>query len=210
MVENGKNWHRARFELFGFEVFRGLLSDFTEDIFREVEEDFSVRARGSAERRFVEDYMGASPALARAVSKSGIAELAADLLDAPALYLFGDASEYHADTSWHVETSAESARLIKFVFYDRPTSARNGALRILPGSHRSQANYRTEGFRDEEIPGWAIETAPGDVIAFDARVQHAVLGETRRQVAVTFAAEPTAPAARMEIAGLVLADRTVV
>ncbi|GAA1931092.1 hypothetical protein [Streptantibioticus ferralitis] len=204
---------RARYELFGFEVFPGLLGDFAGDVFREIEEGSPVgnRLSKNTEHRSIVDHPGASPALTRAVSASGLADIAAGLLDSSVLCLFGEASEYRGDISWHGGTLLRSARLVTFVLHDRPLGARDGAVLVLPGSHRSPGSYRIDDFPEAEVPGWAIETGPGDVIALEPRLQRAAIGgRVRRQVAVTFAAEPVGPAAKREIAEFIVADRTAV
>lgn len=204
---------RARYELFGFDVLPGLLAPFVAGIFGDVDAVFAAGTllRGSAERRSVANFLGRSPALTDAAAAIDLPGVAASLLDAPVVYLFGDASEYRGDTAWHADTDYANARLVKFVLYDSPLNADNGALRFLLGSHRQPQAYPTDGWADEEVPGYVVDVEPGDVIAFDPRLRHAALGgQVRRQVAITYAAQPTTPAAKLELMNLVLADQTVV
>jgi ectoine hydroxylase-related dioxygenase (phytanoyl-CoA dioxygenase family) len=204
---------RNRFDLFGFEVFRGLLAHASPRVFADVEEAFGAEwgHHGSAERKAVPDFLERSPALTAAAAEAGLTEIASELLDQEAFFLYGDASEYRGDTYWHVDTRAAEARLVKFVFYDSPLDGTCGALRVLPGSHRAPGTRDAEPMDARDVPGHVLDVAPGDVIAFDPRIRHAALGgRVRRQVAVAYAARPQNPVAQQELVNLVLANRTVV
>ncbi|MFE6916849.1 phytanoyl-CoA dioxygenase family protein [Streptomyces rubiginosohelvolus] len=214
---------RRRFDLFGFEVFRGLLAGCTDDAFADVEAALSSgsNVRGSRERRAVPGFLGRSAALSRGCADVRLETLAAELLGGPCVYLYGDASEIHGDTYWHSDmegtddasrtVEGSPARLVKFVLYDTPLDGSDGALRLLPGSHRAPAAYPTVDLAPEDLPAHVLPVEPGDVIAFDPRARHAALGGAiRRQIAVAFARRPEHASAQQQLMSLVMADKTVV
>lgn len=117
------------------------------------------------------------------------------VLPAPAeAILFFDQAPWHDDTGFGVNA-------VKFAAYLEPLQASTGALRVLPGSQLDSFRTLARDFdrrmmaqRSEEIPetverlpGFVIETEPGDVIAFDLRLYHASIhGRDRRQWTVTY------------------------
>jgi hypothetical protein len=71
-----------------------------------------------------------------------------------------------ADTPWHNDPGI-GERWVRFNAYLQPATESTGALRVVPGS------------QDRSLPddvGVALETMPGDVIAFDPRVRHGAWG----------------------------------
>ncbi|CAM5227491.1 hypothetical protein SFIMM107S_07447 [Streptomyces griseus] len=164
---------RRRFDLFGFEVFRGLLAGCTDDAFADVEAALASgsNVRGSRERRAVPGFLGRSAALSRGCADVCLETLAAELLGGPSVYLYGDASEIHGDTYWHSDVEGTDdassavegspARLVKFVLYDTPLDGSNGALRLLPGSHRAPAAYPTTDIAPEDLPAHVLQNRYG-------------------------------------------------
>lgn len=93
-----------------------------------------------------------------------------------------------SDTPWHNDGGL-GERWVRFNAYLQPATASTGALRVLPGSHRSDFAERIDRFLVEceqsadsplLLPGHPIETHPGDVIAFDPRVRHSAFGGANR------------------------------
>jgi len=100
--------------------------------------------------------------------------------------LFFDMAGWHTDTG-HAVPSA------KVVAYLEPLDGLNGALRVLPGSHRFDERVLTDllhgpAFGDEarvreatwQIPAHVITSRPGDVIVFDEHRWHASVGGRNR------------------------------
>ena len=124
--------------------------------------------------------------------------LAATLLGGSVFPLRAKGMRCFGGTSWHVD-SADDVVSVGFVAYLEPLSAENGALRVLPGSHRHELGdavrrYLTgqgAGLTIDALPGVAIATQPGDVIAFDEHLlQASAGGGTRRQWRVDYLREP--------------------
>ena len=135
--------------------------------------------------------------------------------------MFGDvigyiaaANRYVTNTSWHYDSGCYEGYGVKFAMYLQPVRADTGALRVIPGSHkrpwfdeldeRPPLRYawaRQDFARAEvpevidSIPGFACESDPGDVIAFDERLWHASLGGSndRQQCDLVYMNYPETP-----------------
>lgn len=122
---------------------------------------------------------------------------AAQLLGRPALPLRAKGVQYFAGASWHRDSEHPIAS-VGFAAYLEPLRADTGALRVLPGSHHPDlgaAVQRLLAARPElavdELPGVALATEPGDVIAFAEPLFHASLGgRDRRQWRVDYFEDP--------------------
>ena len=147
--------------------------------------------------------------------------LAARLLQTTATYVGGDGVRYDGNSDWHRDGHHHALRLLKIVQYLEPLSRETGALRVIPGTHRRRTHWDTcageladplamLGMPPDQVPSYAIESEPGDLIAFDPHIYHASFGGSpdRRQITVTFAATPGDAEARRELAEYLLADRS--
>ncbi|MDB4985538.1 MAG: hypothetical protein JWN04_716 [Myxococcaceae bacterium] len=113
---------------------------------------------------------------------------AAALLEGPVLPVRAKGMHYFGSTSWHTDSSRPVAS-VGFAAYLDPLNVENGALRVLPGSHRGEygsivAAYLTSlapGAAIESLPAVAVATEPGDVIAFDEHLCHASSGGIKRR-----------------------------
>ena len=114
---------------------------------------------------------------------------------------------------WHSDRPGpvgSAYRRIKIMLYLEPKTKGEGALRVIPGSHRDPLHTELLPFHaahagpdprffdlpGHEIPGYPLETAPGDVALFSQSLYHSVYGkrEKRRYIALKFAARPTTDA----------------
>ena len=109
-----------------------------------------------------------------------------------------------ADHSWHFDGYMTSQHLdyprTKVMLYLDPQRRDNGALRVIPGSHRDpfhqalmplqDAHYngddRCFGVEEPQIPGCAIETEPGDIVLFNQWLYHAVYGKAGKRRVIVF------------------------
>ena len=96
------------------------------------------------------------------------------------------AVEYHGASSWHRDCDLEVAS-VSFACYLDPLTRASGALRVVPGSHR------TRDVAADDVPdAFAVETAPGDAIVFDEHLLHASPGGgVRYQWRVDYLARPS-------------------
>ena len=79
---------------------------------------------------------------------------------------------------------------MKFLVHLEARTAQTGALRVVPGSHDLGFQARLgdylsqdparQGFEPWPVPAIALETTPGDVIAFDVHLLHSSAGGSNR------------------------------
>jgi hypothetical protein len=121
--------------------------------------------------------------------------IAAALLGGPVLPTRAKGVRYSGNTPWHVDSTSPIAS-VGFAAYLEPLGADNGALRVLPGSHRPELGDAIRalgagGRAAAELPAHAITTEPGDVIAFDEHLFHASSGGgNRRQWRLDYVRDP--------------------
>jgi len=131
------------------------------------------------------------------------AELAVALLDVPVLPVRAKCVQYAGDTAWHADSERDLAS-IGFAAYLEPLGADNGALRVLPGSHCSDFAHALRSYPVAQdvgaVPGFALRTEPGDLIALDEHLHHASAGgAARRQWRVDYVIDPLDPQQEAEV-----------
>jgi hypothetical protein len=123
---------------------------------------------------------------------------AAILLGGPVLPVRAKGVRYVGSTPWHTD-SRHAVASVGFAAYLDPLDAESGALCVLAGSHRPDFGEATltyltslgESAAISMLPGYAIATVPGDVIAFDEHLLHASAGgKSRRQWRVDYVRDP--------------------
>ncbi len=131
----------------------------------------------------------------------------AEQLHGRSLPVWCDGNRYSMhDTGWHPDILAMLPDAldhagVKFIHYLEPLRADDGALRVIPGSHRrpmhdSVAAYlKDHGPAIAELPAVACETNPGDVVAFHHGLFHAATGVRSKRLMHTLAYYPLEGAA---------------
>ncbi len=115
----------------------------------------------------------------------------------------GDAHHWHADRPGNEELNYIR---IKIMLYLDPMQKEKGALRVIPGSHRlpmhedleafqlshAESEPRFFGMAGSDVPCYAVETEPGEMMLFNQSLYHAVYGKSgrRRYIALKYAARP--------------------
>ena len=119
----------------------------------------------------------------------------------------GNLSLKDHNTVWHTDRPSEPhARTYSFHLYLDPLKADGGCLRVIPGSHRpplhddllpinekaADSTMTVYGLSRTDMPGYAIESDPGDIVIFDQKIYHAVYGHRvgRRFIKYRFVAWP--------------------
>lgn len=121
--------------------------------------------------------------------------VAAALLDGPVLPTRAKGVRYSGNSQWHVDSTFPISS-VGFAAYLEPLGAENGALRLLPGSHRAEFRdairaFGAVGMAAVELPAYVVVTQPGDIIAFDEHILHGSFGGgTRRQWRVDYVRDP--------------------
>ena len=200
------------FETFGFLAVRQLLSaDEVATMLRE-SDDIMEEVRGSAaldgrKWQAVQPFFERRPFLHSLIVDPRILGIAEGLLG-PDIFLNVTEGNLHVgDTAWHGGSgSAEALSSVKIAFYLEPLSKENGALRFIPGSHKGGFSERLNrisqriddpearvwGVPLDEVPSYAVDTTPGDVVAFKEDTYHSAWGGRagRHQHAINYTRVP--------------------
>ena len=197
------------FRTFGFLIFRQLLTvdemerysaEFDAAINFWIDGDEGDRQQGHY-ASFMEEQ---SPFIATFGDDPRFADVADQLIGPDPMCIAIDGSYRIGDTNWHPDTASLQYRAVKFCIYPDPLSRNEGALRVIPGSHRDPFHSEIEGepkcaygVRADEVPAFAIESNPGAVIVFTAGLWHSSFGgaDNRRQGVVVFYEDPQTPEA---------------
>ncbi len=199
---------RQHFDSFGFVLLRQLIDAAEMDTLRR---EFAVGLESKYRHapfdgtRMHHTYLMESntPFFASLVEDSRFVTVAESLGGLDILGINATGNRHVGNTPWHSDTDSYHQYGVKFVFYFDPLTVANGALRVVPGSHRrpyfdrmrefTKANQNPDGTAIDEVPAFSIESEPGDVIVFDHRLSHASCGgeDDRRLGAVVYYHNPT-------------------
>lgn len=192
------------FDTFGFVVRRGLLAaGEVDELERELDRELD-RVYGGFDgvaRQWALMSTGHTPAFAALLEDPRFFGLADEVLRGETLGAACDGSRYVGDTTWHGDTTGPAQWGVKFLFYFEPLDALTGAPRVIPGSHREpyygqvRDYLRRAGADSRSVPSMVVEVEPGDVLAYDMRLQHASFGGRagRRGGSVFFYHDPQTP-----------------
>ena len=205
----------SHFDTFGFLIFRQLFSpDEIQTINHEVNSGLNafladVIPKHDCKERHGDSLMDANtPFIASLIDDPRLAHAAEQLLGKPVIPVATDANYFVGDTGWHVDNASFDYAGIRFISYLDPLDATNGALRVIPGSHRDP--FHSQIVRDPqavfgvlptEVPAFVFSSQPGDVLAFNYWIWHAAFGgsDHRRMFGAVYYEDPQTPAA---IAGI--------
>jgi Phytanoyl-CoA dioxygenase (PhyH) len=143
--------------------------------------------------RYVPMMTGQTPASLTLLDRVG--RVAAALFGGPVLPTRAKAVRYRGSTPWHTDSASPIAS-VGIAAYLETLGPENGALRVLPGSHRPELGDAVRamgaaGMAATELPGHVLSTQPGDVIFFDEHLFHSSCGgETRHQWRADFVNAP--------------------
>ena len=207
------------FDTFGFLILRKLFSEAeTEGLIGQYEDIMLEDREGrpfKGERQSVQPFAERRPELTAVIEDDRIYETVEELLGPDFAWVGSDGNYYVGDTPWHadglrhaIDTTLPDWHypIIKVAFYLDPVSKDTGCLRIIPGSHKAAYADRLEvtSERDEEpgftpfgvspadVPGFSLETEPGDVVIFNQDAHHGSFGGVgRRMFAMSFVTNPT-------------------
>ena len=209
---------QEHFDVFGFLCLRQAFSAAEMAEITEAADELWREDRGGqpddGRHQGLAPFVERSPRLLDLAEDDRIFGVASDLLGPGFLW---SGSEGHKDGptdgehNWHADRpgAAETEyRRLKVMVYLAPTTRDQGALRVIPGSHRMpfhewlwplQANHFKDGTvgdsfgaRGEEMPCCPLETMPGDVVFFHHSLFHAAYGKfpERRYIAFKFVTRP--------------------
>ena len=210
---------KAHWEAFGFLVLRRLfseaeiegLSNQYEAIMRDDREGRPFKGERQSVHPFVEERAD----LIDLLEDDRIYKTVEELLGPGFAWVASDGNYYVGDTPWHADGLRHAIDpkltdwhypMIKVAFYLDPVTKDKGCLRIIPGSHRSDYAQRLEAVSDRtdesdfkpfgvspaDLPGFPLETEPGDVVFFNQDLHHGSFGGNgRRMFSMSFVTNPT-------------------
>jgi len=188
--------HVDHFRTFGFTVLRGYLADCVCALRAEVDAAIRDACAATYDERVYDGISGHYLPMASRltpVSTSLVCDdprligAAARLLGGPVIPECPERVLYFFEAGWHTDDGI-GVPGVKFTAYFGQLTAGTGALRLVPGSHHPEPNARLAAYsRRQEpargeaeaaesqasFPGFAADTSPGDVIAFDLHTWHA-------------------------------------
>jgi hypothetical protein len=177
------------FETFGYLVLPGLLAEDIGWITAEFAAVFTDRnlVHDPTQRTCVVPFIDSRERLSALLDHPRVEGLAASLLGDDFNYVGSDGNYYSGDTGWHSDGFHTVGKFIKIALYLDPVTRDTGALRVIPGSHRIElenswdarkARHAKElwGIEQRDVPAIALESTPGDVVAFNHNLMHAAFG----------------------------------
>jgi hypothetical protein len=185
---------RAFLDRFGYVVARGLLAQDIGWIREEFERLGTTRARLAGDARRSCAVIDRSDPLFALVEHPRVRAFVDGLLGLGTQTIGADASIFSGPTSWHRDGPHADGEYYALSIYLDPLGRGSGCLRVLPGSHEHDlAQYWNPeddwGIAAADVPGAALETAPGDVILFNHNLMHASFGggPRRGMIKINFA-----------------------
>jgi hypothetical protein len=192
----------AHFRAFGFVVLRGLLHQreivaLTEEVttsltaaFGGLGTDTDPDHTGGIRGDYLPLTVDSAPlSQALLADDPRLCQGAADLLGGPVVPTPPIATCFTSNAGWHTDQGPDIGG-VKYLAHLQSRTAVDGALRVLPGSHDPGFAARLRAYRGADpamqgFPGWpmpgvALATEPGDVIAFDVHLLHSSAGGGRR------------------------------
>jgi hypothetical protein len=148
---------------------------------------------GSINFQYVPMMTAETPASLSLLDRSAAAAEA--LLTGPVLPTRAKGTLYRGNSPWHTDSESPITS-IGFIAYLESLEAENGALRVLPGSHRQEYGdairaLRATGMPAAALPAHVIETEAGDMILIDEHLFLASFGGgVRRQWRVDYLPVP--------------------
>ena len=206
------------FETFGYLYLPGLLVDCVDTIIDEFETIWAAHGGGhhghehDGERRScIFPFPDKSEFLSSLLDDPRIHDIAAGICGDDFNYTSGDGNFYAGDTHWHSDGyGADRILSIKIAFYLDPLTRNNGALRVIPGSHRAgdafadalereiRESGKVWGVAGQDVPALILETMPGDIVVFNHNLKHAAFGGSDRRRMYTMNFSRRYPENRLE------------
>ena len=225
---------KYHFDTFGFLVFRQLLTPsemerFSQEFNAGLDSWLTPGTKHDGSARHYASLMEATtPFIASLHDDPRFAGVAEQLLGKDVLGIAADGNYYVGTTAWHpdghpigLDGKPEDYLAVKFTTYLEPQDSTNGALRVIPGSHRQpyhgwlQEKFYEQPIEDrvkktpeqafgisgDELPAYAFESEPGDVLIFNGPLWHAAFGgsDHRRMCSIVYYDDPDTPEATSAI-----------
>jgi hypothetical protein len=182
------------FETFGYLHLPGLVADSIHWIIEEFEAVWRDRGvvHDGTKRSCIVPFIDQREKLCTLLDHPNMESLVTGLLGEDANYLGGDGNFYTGDTGWHSDGFHHVGKYLKVALYLDPVTRDTGCLRVIPGTHKldiaagweaRQARNSLElwGIEQRDVPSVALQSQPGDVVAFNHNLMHASFGGGKRR-----------------------------
>jgi hypothetical protein len=214
------------YRTFGFLKFAGLFAAEMDAITAAFEEVWAAsgRTHDRVKRSMLVPFIDQHEYLCSLLDDPRIDEVAGAVLGDDYNYESSDGNYYVGDTRWHSDKEPlDPIASFKIAFYLDRVTRDTGCLRVIPGSihvgdrftsalHEAvpfTMNSRPEeswGVAGSEVPAYAIESTPGDMLMFNHKLKHSSWGggDRRRMFTLNLEqrfADEDLPRLRAEIAG---------
>jgi hypothetical protein len=175
------------FENFGFLKLTQAFRDDIAWIISEFEQVFVDRhvVHDGTKRSCIVPFIDQREKLSTLLDHPVIVNAARALIGDDFNYLGGDGNYYSGETAWHTDGFHTVGNYIKMAFYLDPVRAASGALRVVPGSHQINTQWKGRhpgqaeelwGIHPREVPAQVLDSDPGDLLIFNHNIMHASFG----------------------------------
>ena len=226
----------TQFEVFGFVVLRGFLSQHDIDTLNAEFDVALERAEATMERASFRkqlnwwNFMPDTSFTASLLEQPRFLDKVKQLLGEDVVASFSASNSFSGDrTDWHPDTSQKNWRGLKFGIYLQSLDGSNGALRLIPGSHRepmhsefkrvplkegfahSDVLLQDDGLTVDQVPSHIAAVECGDVLIFDNYAWHGSYGggEDRRLITMGYFAAPKTPEQEQAVREQVTAESKI-
>lgn len=203
------------FDTFGFLKIPGLFASDIQHIVEGFEDLFGNEDQpvwetqealhGNQRRVIIPGFIEQSPKLAPLQHDPRVVGIVQSLVGREYQWFSSDGNLFYCESYWHPDDYSAPLHEyhIKLSFYLDDLTGRNGAIRLIPGSHFHQQSYARTLRRDlkdatkveelfgipgAEIPSITVESSPGDLIVWNFRTIHGSYngGERRRLFSLNY------------------------
>ena len=162
MRESLSEQQKRHFETFGYLVLPGLMADDIGWITEEFEAVFRDRGvvHDGTKRSCIVPFIDQRVRLSTLLDHPRLQALIGGLLGEDFNYLGGDGNYYAGDTGWHSDGFHRVGKFLKVALYLDPVARDTGCLRVIPGTHRLEAERGTHGVGPWEARQAGLSQAP--------------------------------------------------
>ena len=201
--------HQMRFfETFGFLKFPGLFAGEADAITEAFEQVWaeSGKEHDFKQRSMIVPFVDQNEYLCSLMDDPRIEDVVSSVLGDDFNYASSDGNYYVGDTNWHSDKPIDDKyQALKVAFYLDPVTRDTGCLRVLPGSCHPGDRFSAAlheavpvtgqshpeefwGIDGSEVPAYAIESIPGDLLMFNHKTKHSSWGggDRRRMFTMNF------------------------
>jgi ectoine hydroxylase-related dioxygenase (phytanoyl-CoA dioxygenase family) len=188
------------FNTFGFIILRKV---FSENELAIINDEFNRGALGKRQiHPTLTNWSNLSPEtsfLSVLPEDPRICETAEQLFGEDAVAMSSNSSRRVGDTHWHTDRPDPHSYGMKFSVYLQPIDTGNGALRVIPGSHKKPYIDKLKEIDlntpDISVPSYTCVSYPGDIVLFNLALWHSSWGGSsdRRVCTMDFYKNPKTP-----------------